>query len=530
MTFETLSANDVQRMLSDGDELALIDVREELLFSKNHLLHARCLSLSRLELKIARLVPRRSVRIVLCDANDGLSERAAQVLAKNGYTNIFILKGGVESWADAGLEVFSGVNVPSKAFGEFVERTSETPSIEAHALYRLLEEKSDVVILDSRPHEEYSHASIPTAINVPGAELVLRVRDLVPSPDTRVIVNCAGRTRSIIGAQSLIDAGLPNPTFALRNGTMGWSLAGLECEPGRRQFPGRPSDASVAWATTAAERVRQRIGVQHIDVCTLDRFRSEMNERTLYILDVRDTAEYERGHIADAISAPGGQLIQATDQYVGTLNARLVIVDDLTVRAVMTASWLVRMGWKEVFVLSEVGNEVGWPAPQVLGTYQDLQAMIDPPSLRALVDAGNATVIDLSLSRVYRAGHIPNAWFAIRSRLRQALDQIKMTGENLVLTSEDGIVAGLAVEEARSLSELSVLYLAGGNAAWAAAGYPLEISIGNFADKPVDVWLKPHERSINTRAEMSKYLTWEVGLLESIDRDGTCDFRTIGMK
>ena len=100
-------------MISAGGELALVDVREELIFSQRHLLLARSIPLSRIELKFAQLVPRRSTRVVLCDDNDGLAERAAAVLMRNGYPDTFVLKGGVDAWVSAGFEVFSGVNVPS---------------------------------------------------------------------------------------------------------------------------------------------------------------------------------------------------------------------------------------------------------------------------------------------------------------------------------------------------------------------------------------------------------------------------------
>src|SRR5207248_8164225 len=61
-----LDPHAVKAMLSDGRELALIDLREELIFSRNHLLWARSIPLSRLELRFARLVPRKDTRIVLC--------------------------------------------------------------------------------------------------------------------------------------------------------------------------------------------------------------------------------------------------------------------------------------------------------------------------------------------------------------------------------------------------------------------------------------------------------------------------------
>jgi rhodanese-related sulfurtransferase len=512
----------VKAMLTDGQELALIDLREELIFSQSHLLFARSVPLSRLELKFAHLVPRRATRIVLCDDGDGLVERAATILRGAGYTDLGYLDGGVAAWGDDGLELFSGVNVPSKAFGEFVEHASGTPSIDAAELDRLIRGGTDMVVLDSRPFDEYHRVSIPTGVNVPGAELVLRVRDLAPSPDTLVVVNCAGRTRSIIGAQSLINAGVPNKVVALRNGTMGWTLAGLTCDSGKTQRAPAPSSDGLAWAKSAAERVARHYGIERIDRATLERLRADRG-RSLYVLDVRDAAEYAAGHLPGALSAPGGQLVQATDQYVGTLGARVVLVDDAEVRAVMTASWLRQMGWKDVLVLAEAGHETGFPAPAILGPAPPAELRIDCAGLAALMARDDATVVDLSLSRDYRKAHIPRAWFAIRARLAPALAKIPPRG-TLVLTSEDGVLAALAAPEARALADRPVRWLDGGNAAWQAAGHPLTATDAKMADEPLDMWLKPYERPNDTTKAMNDYLSWEVDLLARIERDGSTNF------
>jgi rhodanese-related sulfurtransferase len=519
----SLDARTLKAMLADGRELALVDLREELIFSQGHLLFARSVSLSQLELKFAALVPRRGTRIVLCDDGDGLVARAAEILARAGYGNLFALDGGPAAWAAAGLELFSGVNVPSKAFGEFVEHASKTPSIAADELDALIRAGTDMVVLDSRPFDEYQRVSVPTAVNVPGAELVLRIRDIAPSPQTLVVVNCAGRTRSIIGAQSLINAGAPNKVVALRNGTMGWTLAGHICERGKSRRAPDVSNAGLAWAKSAAERVARRFGIARIDRATLERWRAESEARTLYLLDVRDPAEYEAGHVAGARSAPGGQLVQATDQYVGTLGARVVLIDDAEVRAVMTASWLHQMGWQEVFVLTEAGHETGWPAPPTLASAPRPELCIDSSALADLIARNEATVVDLSLSRNYLATHIPGSYFAIRSRLRHSLGKIPPRG-TLVLTSEDGALAGLAAPEAVALVDRPVRYLDGGNAAWRAAGRPLTAADPRMADEAVDAWLKPYERPNDATKAMSEYLSWEVDLLARIARDGTTNF------
>src|SRR3954453_18696914 len=277
-----LGAPALRAMLLDGDKLALIDLREERIFSANHLLFARCVPLSRLELKMGRLVPRRTTRIVLIEDADGLAERATAVLAQAGYTDVRMLDGGNAAWEAAGYELFSGVNVPSKAFGELVEHENGTPSISADELHALMQSGADMVVLDSRPFDEFSRVSIPTGVDVPGAELVLRVHDMAPEPGTLVVVNCAGRTRSIIGAQSLINAGVPNKVVALRNGTMGWSLAGLAPDAGQPPRAPPAPHGAPAGAKAAPETVAKKLDIRSIDETTLAELRADAS-RTTYL-------------------------------------------------------------------------------------------------------------------------------------------------------------------------------------------------------------------------------------------------------
>jgi rhodanese-related sulfurtransferase len=282
------------------------------------------------------------------------------------------------------------------------------------------------------------------------------------------------------------------------------------------------SGDGIAFAKAAAERVARRFGIARVDLATVERWRSD-DGRTLYLFDVRDPVEYEAAHVAGAVSAPGGQLVQATDQYVGTLGARVVLVDHAEVRATMTASWLHQMGWTDVFVLAAAGDQMGRPAPPLLGSAPPPELRIDCAGLAELIARDEATVVDLSLSRDYRRAHIPGAWFAIRARLARALARIAPRG-TLVLTSEDGVLAGLAAPEAAALVDGPVRALAGGNAAWLAAGHTLTADEPKMADDAVDMWLKPYERSADTAKAMSEYLSWEVDLLSRIERDGSASF------
>ena len=521
---KTVTAHELRRMILDDDELALLDAREVGTFHDSHLFCASCCALSRLELLAPRLVPRRAARVVVCDAGAGEAERAATRLGQLGYCDVSVLDGGIDAWATAGYTLVSGVNVPSKAYGEVVEHELGTPSITAEELHAKLAAGEDIMILDSRPTPEFTNFSIPGGVCCPGAELAYRVHDAVPSPDTMIVVNCAGRTRSIIGAQSIINAGVPNRVASLRDGTMAWHLAGLELAKGAIEHARKPSAAGLEKARASAARVAQRFGVRSIDRATLDRWRAEADERSLFVFDVRTREEYEAGHLSDARWIAGGQLVQGTDEQVGTLRSRIVLVDDDGVRATMTASWLVQMGWRDAVVL-EGGikghaQETGMPEQPVLGLDEARAEGMAPGTLAAALERGEADVVDVSLSRSYRAGHLPGARHGIRARLGRSLAN-RPRERALVVTADDEALGRLAAADLRNELHAPVRYLEGGNRGWAEAGYPMTTADPEFLDVADDVRVRVNEDEGGMEKAMNDYLEWEIGLVDDVARDGT---------
>ena len=534
----TIAPAELHRALLDNDELALIDVREIRPHSHGHLLFAIPLPLPRLERQVADLIPCRHSLVVISDGgqadadNPQLGERAARRLNQLGYSNVRVLEGGTAGWEAAGYELFEGVNVPSKAFGEFVEEHEGTPSISPQELKRMQDEGADMVLLDSRPEEEFRMLSLPGGICCPGGELAYRVHEIVKSPDTTVVVNCAGRTRSIIGCQSLINASIPNPVVALRNGVMGWHLAGQQVMHGEVEMAPAPGPEALARARASAEQLAQRFAVQTISMETLNQWRSERDSQSLYVLDVRTLQEFEAQRLPDATHAPGGQLVQNTDLYVATRNARLVLVESEQVRAVFAASWLKQMGKDNVCVLEQGwqdGDTVsGVRELPVLGLDQVDCSFVQPQALAALKAESDVQVLDVSLNDAYEKQHIDGAWFVPRTRLKAALENIPAT-ETYVLTSEDGITAQLTDVELKELTDNKVRVLAGGNAAWEAAGLELQSGAGRKSLKPDDMWQIPFLPDPDTgktaEDNMREYLSWEVELINQIERDGTTNFK-----
>jgi rhodanese-related sulfurtransferase len=518
----------VRAALLAREEIALLDVREEDPFAQSHPLWAANLPLSKLELEAWGRVPRRDTPVVVYDDGEGLAERAAERLASLGYTRVHLLEGGLAGWQAAGGELFRDVNVPSKSFGELVESKRHTPSLAAEEVQALLDRKADVVVLDARRFDEYHTMNIPGSTSVPGGELVLRARELAPDPATRVIVNCAGRTRSIIGTQSLVNAGLPNPVAALRNGTIGWTLAGQTLEQGAaRRFAAGVTPEHHTAAREAAIDVARRAGVIWVTPPALALWLQDAG-RTTYRFDVRTPEEYVAGHRQGFRSAPGGQLVQETDVHAPVRGARIVLADDDGVRAPMAASWLAQMGW-QVAVL-----DAGAPSSVELETGADSAPRPAPPAVRTVLPAtladwlatGDTEVIDVTASANYVARHVPGAWFAVRSQLAAVLQQVGAP-RRIVFTCGSSLLARFAAHDAQALTGSEVWVLEGGTAAWAAAGLPVESGETRLGSPRIDRYRRPYEGTGNAAEAMQAYLDWEFGLVEQLGRDGTHHFHVL---
>jgi rhodanese-related sulfurtransferase len=372
MTIPSVTPSQIRSTLLLREEIALLDLRHEAAFATGHPLFAANMAAGRIELEAAVRLPRKDVSIVLYDAGEGLVPQSAEQFKALGYTNIRQLEGGLEGWRSAGYEIFEDVNSYAKAFGELVEHRRHTPSLAADEVAALIDSKANIQILDVRRFDEYATMNIPGSISVPGAELVLRAGRAAPDPETTIVINCAGRTRSIIGTQSLINAGVANKVVALRNGTIGWTLANQKLDHGssRRGEIGAFKDAE-----TNARNVAYRAGVRHIGMTEFAALQAQA-QRTLYCFDVRDEAEYTAGHLKGFRHYPGGQLVQEIDMAAPVRGARIVLTDDRSVRADMTASWLAQMDW-EVFVLDggydgalEVGAPLVLPKPDPSHRYR----------------------------------------------------------------------------------------------------------------------------------------------------------------
>lgn len=514
--YKKIDSVTLKRWLHDGKEIALLDVREHGQYGQAHLFYVVSTPYSKLESEVDRLVQRKNVRIVLVDQDDSLAAIAATKLAAHGYTDIHILQGGANAWGMSGYELFAGVNLPSKTFGELAEHTFDTPRISAIELNQKLMGGEDLVILDGRPFAEYKKMSIPTATCCPNGELALRIDTLVKDAGTTIVINCAGRTRSIIGAQTLINLGVKNKILALENGTQGWSLAGLQLEHGQT----RRHALHLEHETSPAQKERaQALALKyHVPLISNETLELWLQDatRTTFLCDVRTPEEFAQGSLPGAINTPGGQLVQATDQFIGVRGARIVLFDNDGVRAPAMSSWLAMMGW-EVVVLEDAFArplavpQQGFVAGQLLSGCRYIPSSEIDDARRL-----GACIIDVRASMKYRQGHLTGAGWSIRPRLRHYISEHVST--NVILISDENDIACAAVQELIEAGVNEIRVNMDQPDDWLAAGLQIQKTPQTPPDEDcIDYLFFVHDRHDGNHAAALAYLAWETNLLNQID-------------
>ncbi|PAU77457.1 rhodanese-like domain-containing protein [Halomonas salipaludis] len=511
-----------QCLATVGKEIALLDIREFGEYGMGHPFHAVNLPLSRLEIGIWRLVPRLSTPIVVIDEKDeGRARHAIQCLMHLGYCDVSWLEGGIVAWREAGHGVFSGVNVVSKAFGELVHERYHTPSIHAVTLADWQQRGRSVYVIDGRPIDEYRKMNIPNSTCCPNGELVKRLPSILDGDTaTPVVINCAGRTRSIIGAQTLRWLGIENPVYALENGTQGWRLAGFELEHGsERNLP--PQIRNESSFGVSARQLAEANGARAIEARTARSWLDD-SHRTTYLFDVRSAEEYWKASAVGAIHAPGGQLIQATDQWVGVYRSRIVLIDDDECRAPVVAAWLALMGIEVAWLK---GGKSEWT--ELASSYPPMQPF-SAPSPPAITDIETALdprtlTLDVRSAMEFRNGHLPGSRWINRALLECQLVDVDIT-HPVVLVGDAGRAACLAPDlTAKGFKKIG--WLRDDIVSWKKSGVRLESSPDDPSDAScIDYLFFVHDRHDGNLEASRRYLAWELGLLAQLDADERASF------
>jgi rhodanese-related sulfurtransferase len=517
---EKISPEELKRLLSGSSSFALIDVREAGEYNSSHIPGASLISRRQLEFHMPLAVPFKGTPVIVCDDDGRRAQLAAATLERLGYRQVSVLDGGINRWVTHDYATEWGMNVPSKDFGEKVEVVHHVPELTAMELHDKIARGEKLVILDTRTPEEYQRFCIPGGRSVPGGELALRVTDIAKTldEDSTIIVNCAGRTRSIIGTRVLQRMGLKN-IYGLKNGTSGWVLAGYQLESGadRVQLP-EPSAEGIAAAEAYAAKVAAEDGVRYLDLAALQALMQKSRQASVYLIDVRTREEYERGHIPGFRWFPGGQAVQRSDDVAVVKNSAIVFCCDGKARATLTASWYRQMGHQEVYAVD--GGTTAWTAnglaleqglpPELPVGYDDAARQVKQLSPRDLHVSPPPAIIFVDTSQEFARGHVPGARWVPRGWLEIWIgDVVPAKATPMAVTCHDGKNSLLAAATLQELGYQHVSVLDGGMVAWQKAGLSVEQGLAGVMTLPTDVVPAGPDRSY---ADMMNYLRWEEAL------------------
>ncbi|HEX7226718.1 MAG TPA: rhodanese-like domain-containing protein [Candidatus Binatia bacterium] len=514
-----ISCDDLARLMGSEQRFAVLDVRERGEYNQCQIPNTTSLPRSQIEFRIHELVPDRDVQLIIYDEGGARARLAATTLARLGYQDVALLHGGLSAWQSEGRPTVSGVNVPSKAFGERVYHERNVPDLTPEELKSLQDRSTDLVVLDVRTPEEYGRFCIPGGINVPGGDLILWAEELKQRNATNVIVNCAGRTRSIIGAAALRRLGVSN-VRALRNGTMGWVLAGFELEKKpQRALPAAPSSGPES-AMSLARRIAEEEAIVLISAPELSR---KLEAQSIdYLIDVRSEGEFASGHVAGSINVPGGQAVQRADDFVAVRTGQIVFISNESARAVMAAYWFRQMGFAHSAVLqgglrawTQSGENVEKGSlrnePICLESARQAVRVVHPSTIEGKTRDPSVLLLDVGTSLDFETAHVPGAKWISRGWLDLRLPETYPDrNQPIVMTCADGRQSLLAALALGELAYSDVVVIHGGVRAWSAAGFPTEQGLGACLVEPKDVVLSPSIRG--TKEDMQRYLDWELTL------------------
>ena len=516
-----VEAKTVKNWISDDKEIAFIDVRELAQHTAGHPLFSISIPFSEFEINVEKLLPNKKVRIVLFDNNNGISEITYRLAKNLKYTNIFILKDGVYGWVKSKFHLFDGINVPSKSFGELVEKKFKTPSITALQLSKKQKEKKDIIILDGRPFDEYNKMSIPGSVCCPNAEIPYKISELIKSSETEIIINCAGRTRSIIGAQTLINFGIKNRVYALENGTQGWFLNNFKLDHGKTKYLDKiPKNEKI-------KELRDKIInllKDKVEIIDFNQTQKLINDKkiTTYIFDVR-TNSNQKYKFSKLRNVPGGQLIQATDKYIGVLKSHVIIFDDGDlVRAGMTALWLEKMNY-HCYVVNESPKKI-----KNLNLKHEVNFKTNPINLIKLENLKNlkdTLIFDIRNSVDYCKKRIKRSIWTNRFILT---NEMKHYVKSMILVTNDLPKASLIVSDLQEKDPEYVVQVYHWNDTEVEHYLDYIDSTEIELDKKfIDFNFHTHLRHQGNKEHAKNYLKWETNLIKNMDEEERGFFRLL---
>ena len=489
-----------------GTSFALIDSRERRDYVAGHWFGSTNIPLSLFSTRLGYLLQEPDFPIHFLDWQDKASAEAIHQLKAIGFRNITIHN--TQKPAMMGRGFVKGEYVWSKAFGEVVAHEIDLPEVTPK---QYLADYQDAQLFDVRPTAEYQDFTLPKSQSLPNSLLLANVQALKDTGKMSLL-HCAGRTRSIIGAFTLMASGYDGPFAVFRGGTQAWQLDGYEREHDANRLFAADHEASDA---VAGFLRRWQIPATRVTSDGLGAFVDD--HKTELLFDVSDDGATGQPLAHGVIKISGTNLIQQTDRSIARYHVPVILFDQGSgSRAAFAAFWLRCMGFSVTIAYLEapittaktIANTV---TSHIASNNANNNASSVTPFAATQLDIWQKDKIalyDFRPSKAFISGHIANShWQNIGAILAQtpADKPIAIIADR----SEQGrMIADCLI---RHGWQIAGLYL------WDDADFDITMLAKGGLDLPVDESALFAGRHHGVLQDARDYLAWEEDLPTEID-------------
>ena len=399
-----MTANIFTTLYEQAIPFCLIDCRERRDYVDGHWFGSTNIPLSILPTRLPFLCPYKDFPIHFLHWGDAASSVALRYLEKLEYQNI--TPHSVTQPIGPVVGYVQGEYAWSKAFGEVVARQSDILEVTPQ---EYVTDYQHAQLVDVRPTGEYNRFTLPNSINLPNSLLLANMERLGNHADL-VLLHCAGRTRSIIGAHTIKAAGYSGDFGIFRGGTQAWELDGFAREHGANRTMAENIESTEFVANFLN---RCHIPSAHIQPTGIAAF-VETNSDHL-IFDVSDDAANGILVAANIIKISGTNLVQQTDRSIARYHLPILLFDCRSgSRAAFAAYWLSRMGFCVKIAIVDADH-----VQFSLEKNNDVQEKSDQQLIEKWVSDGTQ-IYDFRLSSEFATGHIESSrWQNISFMLDQ---------------------------------------------------------------------------------------------------------------
>ena len=329
----------IKLLKNNKKNISFLDIRERKQYVHGFAFGSVNCPFSKFKYLIKELAPDLNTNLILIGVkNNNQTNQIQKILTKFRYCRSYIIKGDYKNWKKHKFPLWAGEYTFSKAFGEWIEITSNIKNIYAKELNKIHKKNHNYLQIDARPKKEFEKFSLPQSVQCSGGELPCYINNK-ENLKKNYIVHCAGRTRSIIAYQTLKDFDFENKKYVLNGGTQNWVLNGYD-----RKFNNKSKIKStkinykddLKLANTVAKKFN--IPSTHIESKQANSYNFQINS------EIKNFKKIPGWKQVNATT-----LIQSTDKFISSTNTKVLIFSHIPSSAVFTVIWLRRMGYQAIW-------------------------------------------------------------------------------------------------------------------------------------------------------------------------------------